>query len=566
MSAPFTQRQTWLKAAVIGSLWASLEIIIGSFLHNIHMPLTGTILGFLSLSLLIGFHQKWQDKGLILKAAIIAALMRSLSPSAIIIGPMVGILLEGVLLDASLRIFGKNKIAYFIGAFATLSSNLLQKVVSILIFYGFDIVVVLKNMYHYALKQLHFPSLKPMTLIFILLLFYAVMALIATILGVYAGKKALVQTDKSLDISFTDETNLFVNNQKQKQSTLLLLIHFLIIIAGLFLLSYATYYISISIVFLYVLIVRLKYPTSFKRLAKPKFWFQLFILILFTTLFFNGFSSKSLFDIDGLLAGLLMSFRAILLITAFTAISFELRNPVVKAVLFKKGFSQLYVSLGLAFGALPSLLEQIIKPKNLLKSPNNQIAQLINYADHLLQSFQNEVNKDQKIIIISGKPQQGKTTFLSTVISQLQKENVEIDGIVAKGIDKDGIRLGFDLQHIKTKTVYSLSRITPNPTFEQYGRYYFDPSVFQKVNSILKKTKASFIVIDEIGPLELEEKGWSSAIENLLTSNTPMIWVVRKSILGRVLNHWHITQAQVFDIGKYTPEKVVNAVRKQLDK
>jgi len=240
----FKQRQTWLKAAVIGSLWASMEIVIGSFLHNIHMPLTGTTLGFLSLSLLIGFHQKWQDKGLILKAAIIAALMRSLSPSAIIIGPMVGILLEGILLNGALRVFGKNKIAYFLGAFATLSSNLLQKVVSILIFYGFDIVVVLKNMYHYALKQLHFPSLKPLTLIIILLIFYAIIALIATILGVYAGKKALVQTNKSLDINFSDENNLFVDNLKQKHSTLLLLLHFLIIVAGLFLLSYSEYYIS----------------------------------------------------------------------------------------------------------------------------------------------------------------------------------------------------------------------------------------------------------------------------------------------------------------------------------
>lgn len=566
MSTYTTQRQIWLKAAVIGSLWASLEIVIGSFLHNIHMPLTGTILGFLSLSLLIGFHQKWQDKGLILRAAIIAALMRSLSPSAIIIGPMVGIMLEGILLDGSVRLFGKNKLAYFLGAFATLSSNLLQKVISILIFYGFDIVVVLKNMYHYALKQLHFPSLKPVTLIIILLFFYAVIAAIATFLGVIAGKKALLQSNKSLDISFSDENNLFVDNPKRKQSTWFLFLHFLIIIGGLFLLSYASYNIAIPAVILYVVIIRFKYPNSFRRIAKPKFWMQLFILILFTTLFFNGFSAKDLLDTEGLIAGLLMSFRAILLITAFTAISFELRNPVVKAVLYKKGFSQLYVSLGLAFGALPSLLEQIVRAKNLIKSPSKQIAQLINYADNLLQSFQNEINKEQKIIIISGKPQEGKTTFLKAVIEQLKSENIDIDGIIAEGIDKDGERLGFQLSHIKTGKIYPLTSNSASPNFIQYGRFFFDPIVFQKVNTLLTNATADSIVIDEIGPLELQDKGWATAIDNLLDTNLPMIWVVRKSLLQRVIKHWHISQAQVFDIGKYSPEKVANAIKKQIDK
>ncbi len=562
MLAKSTQRQIWLKAAVIGSLWASLEIVIGSFLHNIHMPFAGTTLGFFSLSLLIAFHHKWNDKGLILRAAIIAALMRSLSPSAIIIGPMVGIFLEGLLLEGSIRAFGKNKLGYFIGAFATLSSNLLQKVVSILIFYGFDIVVVVKNMYHYALKQLHFPSLKLSTLLVLLLTIYGVVAFIAVYLGSFAGKKALLQANEKLTIDFADKTNLFVSNPNRKQATWLLFIHFLIIIGGLFTLSYAPYYLSILAVIIYVIAVKYNYPNSFKRLAKPKFWIQLLVIILFATLFFNGFSSKEFFNTKGLLAGLTMSFRAILLITAFTAISFELRNPVIKAVLYKKGFSQLYISLGLAFGALPSLLDQIIKPKILLKSPVKQIAHLINFSDHLLQSFQNESSKDQKIIIISGKQREGKTTFLKEVIALLKKENISFDGIIAEGIDKDGERIGFDLIRLKTGKSYPLSTTIPTFNYTQYGPFFFNDNIFQEVNSSLKNTTADLVIIDEIGPLEIQDKGWAPAIEQLLNNNTTMIWVVRKPLLERVTNHWKISQAQVFDIGKYTPENLVNAIKK----
>ncbi len=560
MSKP--NKQTWLRAAVIGSLWASLEIVVGSFLHNIRMPFAGTTLAFLSLSLLIGFHQKWQDKGLILRAGIIAALMRSLSPSVIIIGPMVGIFLEALLLESAIRVFGKNKFAYFVGAFVALSSALLQKIVAILIFYGFDIVVVLKNTYKFALHQLNFPSLAPNTLISILIVFYIIIALIATYLGSFAGKKAIRNENQALAISFAGESTLFINNPKQKQVVALLFLHILAIIGGLFLLGFAPYYFSIPVVMLYVLLIKFKYQNTFKRLSKPKFWIQLFVIILFAALFFNGFNTKRFFDIRGLIAGVTMSFRAILLVAAFAAISFELRNPVVKAVLYKKGFSKLYVSLGLAFGVLPSLLEQIAKPKNIMLSPSKQIARLINFADDLLQSFQKELDKNQRIIIISGEQRQGKTTFLKSVIEQLKEEKIAFDGIIAEGIDQNEKRKGFKINHLKTGKIFPLATTTTKPNFIKYGRFYFDPVIFTEVNDILKNAESDYVIIDEIGPLEIQGKGWSESIDELLTKNTPMIWVVRKSLLEKVINHWQITKAQVFDIGKYQVSDVITSIKK----
>ncbi len=559
-----SKRTIWLKAAVAGSLWASLEIVVGSFLHNIHMPFAGTILGFFSLSLLIAFYQKWPDKGLIIRAAILAALMRSLSPSAIIIGPMVGIFLQGFFMEYSIRILGKHKIAFFMGALLTLSSNLFQKVISLLIFYGFDIVIVIKNMYFYLLKQLHIPQLNPYLLLTSILLLYAVAALLATLLGVKAGKKALQESQRTLLIKFSKDQQLFINQSHQKYATGWFILHIAAIIGGLFTLSYTPYFISIAIVIAYMLFVRFKYPNSFRRIAQAKFWIQLLILVVFAGIFFNGFQSKSLFDPQGILAGIIMSFRALLLVTAFTAISFELRNPVVKAVLYKRGFSQLYIALGLAFGALPSLLEQLMKPKALLKSPSNQIAHLLNYADHILHSYQNEVSKEQKIIIISGKQREGKTTFLKEILKLLEKNGTSFDGIIAEGIDIDDKRMGFQVKYLSSGKTYQLADRNLKSDLE-FGRFKFDNQVFNELNEQLKKTNANYIILDEIGPLELKGKAWADSLEYFLSKQQPMIWVVRKSILNEVIKYWNITQAQVFDINKYSPEKVVHALQKQLN-
>jgi len=77
----------WKKAAIIGGLWASIEIVIGSFLHNMRIPFAGTILAVQGIIILLAFTSFWQQRGIIIRAGIITALMKSISPSAVILGP-----------------------------------------------------------------------------------------------------------------------------------------------------------------------------------------------------------------------------------------------------------------------------------------------------------------------------------------------------------------------------------------------------------------------------------------------------------------------------------------------
>ncbi|MBT4360216.1 MAG: hypothetical protein HOB84_10845, partial [Candidatus Marinimicrobia bacterium] len=71
----------WLKAAMLGSLWASIEIILGSFLHNLHIPFSGTFLASVGLILMINGYKLWPVKGLFWRTALVTAAMKSISPS-----------------------------------------------------------------------------------------------------------------------------------------------------------------------------------------------------------------------------------------------------------------------------------------------------------------------------------------------------------------------------------------------------------------------------------------------------------------------------------------------------
>jgi len=136
----------WLKAAVLGSLWASFEIIVGSLLHNLRIPFAGTFLTLFAVVLLISFARIWSDRGIILRAGIICALMKSISPSAVILGPMIGILSEALIIELVLLGLGRNLFSFMIAGALGVLSALFHKVINLMIIYGADLVQVYRNL------------------------------------------------------------------------------------------------------------------------------------------------------------------------------------------------------------------------------------------------------------------------------------------------------------------------------------------------------------------------------------------------------------------------------------
>ena len=116
----------WLMAAMLGSLWASVEIVLGSFLHNLHIPLSGTFLAAVGVIVMINGYKLWSRPGLFWRTSLITAAMKSISPSAIIFGPMVGIFMEGVILEISTRLFGRRWPGFVLGGALAVSWSLFQ--------------------------------------------------------------------------------------------------------------------------------------------------------------------------------------------------------------------------------------------------------------------------------------------------------------------------------------------------------------------------------------------------------------------------------------------------------
>ncbi|NQT76546.1 MAG: DUF2478 domain-containing protein, partial [Bacteroidetes bacterium] len=554
--------ETWLKAAVVGSLWASFEIIIGSFLHNLRVPFAGTILSFASVAMIIAFVQVWRDKGLIWRAGLIAALLKSISPSAIIIGPMLGIFSEALILEFFILIFGRNLFAYMIGGAIAVLSALLHRIVTLLIMYGFDLLVIIDQLYKYIIKQLGMTEGDPVLLISSIMLVYIVFGIIGAVLGYLGGLKARTMAAVAgAEISTDNESSFFRQAKEVKSSPWFLLYHLFCMVICLYIINIFPIWLSLLPALGYASFCLVWYRGSMRSFRKPSFWIWFMSITLLAAVFWNGLSKGEIWDLEGLIIGLKMNLRAIVILTGFSAMSRELRNPVIRTVLYHHGFANVYHSIGLAFSVLPGIIDSLPGVKRIIRKPVSSLGMIISRAIDVYPVLKKELAEQTSLIVITGEIQQGKTTYLANIIASLREKGIRINGIIARGIHKGEERIGYDLEDISTGGKHIYIRKEYFPGWFRYGKYCFSPEGLEFGKHILQnitEENTDLIVIDEIGPVEMKGRGWADDIERLLSTNQiPQLWVVRKSLFKKAIRQWNVGEVLVIDISKETVENII---------
>lgn len=390
------QDDLWLRAAVVGGLWASIEIIVGSFLHNTRLPFAGSILAFTGTILLIGFYQIWPYKGLIIRAGLITAIMKSVSPSAIILGPMTGIMLEAILIEGVIYLFGANLFAYMTAGIFSLSSALFHKIISLIIYYGFNLVKIYVNIINFGLKQLHLGQATDMQILWFLLSFYVVFGILSGWLGYVVGRKALKLQSKMNVIELNNEKRttkeFFVLDKNQQTSLVLLIFHVLALPMGLLLVNTHHQFLGLGFMAVYSLVFGFVYRRALRRLRKPVFWSQLVIIVLLSAMFWNfGKPEHRWFSMEGFLIGFEMLLRALFIVVGFSALSVELLNEHVRRFLYRIGFGRFYKGIGLAFGSLPAMIGLLPSSKEIFHSPVKSLLKPLVMANQWLEIFRKEL-------------------------------------------------------------------------------------------------------------------------------------------------------------------------------
>ena len=154
---------------------------------------------------------------------------------------------------------------------------------------------------------------------------------------------------------------------------------------------------------------------------------------------------------------------------------------------------------------------------------------------------------NSNIIIISQPIRSGKTTALMNRINIVKS----VDGILSP--DVNGLR---KLLFIGKRSLIDFETLHQQDSIS-IGRFHFSNKAFEMANDYLiniHPQSHSEIIIDEIGKLELNEKGFYAALVHHLKlvrhaqSNHRLVLVVRDSLLEDVKTKFGIVDAQIITI------------------
>ncbi|MEZ5070417.1 MAG: nucleoside-triphosphatase [Bacteroidales bacterium] len=136
--------------------------------------------------------------------------------------------------------------------------------------------------------------------------------------------------------------------------------------------------------------------------------------------------------------------------------------------------------------------------------------------------------------MLTGPVGGGKSNLAAVLAAALQKKGHSVAGILCPSRIRDGIRIGYDLQLLPSDERTPFVRNHPEPGWQSFRRFYFHPEGFLRgTEETLRAVndRPDLIILDEVGPLELEGKGWADLVKALSSRNeTTQLWLCRDSL------------------------------------
>ncbi|MGB4776326.1 MAG: nucleoside-triphosphatase [Daejeonella sp.] len=160
---------------------------------------------------------------------------------------------------------------------------------------------------------------------------------------------------------------------------------------------------------------------------------------------------------------------------------------------------------------------------------------------------------ESRIYILSKTIRSGKTTQL---LHWAKINDAQLSGILTP--DVNGIRMIYDLS-AKQYFPFQVPEDVVCEDSQQIGRFTFYQSAFNQANHIIERAfleDPDWLVIDEVGPLELLNKGFDTVLKTIIPAYLSgkqkgnLLLVIRESLLVETCHFYNIHTYQSFDLSK----------------
>jgi nucleoside-triphosphatase THEP1 len=311
----------------------------------------------------------------------------------------------------------------------------------------------------------------------------------------------------------------------------------------------------------------LRYKRALRQLTKPGFWLFFAAITMITAFVFSKVQGQGWQE--GMLIGLQMNFRAVVVVLGFSVLGTELYNPGIRSFFLKTSFKQLPAALELSFASLPQMIARIPDFKSVMKNPVSVIYQIVAYGEERLEEIKCGMKSLPRVYIISGALGGGKTTFAQIVADILIANKCRVGGFFSVRLTEADVTVGYDLQDLATNESVKFLRLVTEEATDKIGRFEICREGVEKGNEILDhslNSRLDLVVIDEVGRLELRGDGWVQSIQNLLeSSGNALLITVRDGLELEVINKLQLMDYQIVHVGVTDPvhlaERILNSFK-----
>ena len=160
-------------------------------------------------------------------------------------------------------------------------------------------------------------------------------------------------------------------------------------------------------------------------------------------------------------------------------------------------------------------------------------------------------------VFITGPPRIGKTTVIKRVMAVLEEAGFRAGGIFCPEICGGGRRLGFEVIDVLTGDKGVLAHILQR-SGPRIGKYRVNLDDLSRIGVHAMKTaveEADYIVIDEVGPMELQGRDFQLAIMKALESSKPVLGIL----------HWKMKHPIIKSIKAVKGVKIYEVTRENRD-
>ncbi len=144
--------------AVFGAVWGAVEMSLGSLLHVLNVPQTGTILAAIGIVILLTGHTLVPRRGAVLLMGLTAAFVKVFSLGGIVLNPMLAIVMEAALTEAGLRLAGRGRGAFLLAGVLGSSWNFVHPFLTQGLLAGWGMVRVYRWLVHGAEQVFGLPG------------------------------------------------------------------------------------------------------------------------------------------------------------------------------------------------------------------------------------------------------------------------------------------------------------------------------------------------------------------------------------------------------------------------